>query len=310
MDYTTLGRTGLKVSVMGVGCGGPSRIGQRKGIPESESASIIRQALDAGVNFIDTAEAYRTEGVVGAAMDGIDRASVVVSTKKGVFRGITATEVEKGLEASLKRLGTDYVDIYNLHGVALDDYDYLCREIVPVLRRMQQQGKLRFLGITEGFNADPGHKMLVRALDDDIWDVMMVGFNILNQSARDRVFPKTIEKNIGVQIMFAVRLALSRPDRLKGAIEQLIDSRQIDPKAVDPDDPLGFLVHDGGADSIVDAAYRLCRDEPGTHVILSGTGNPEHMVDNIASFLRPPLPQQDIDRLKRIFRSVDSITGQ
>lgn len=83
MDYTILGRTGIKVSVMGVGCGGPSRVGQRAGRTEAESVAIIQRALDSGVNFIDTSERYGTEAIVGKAIKGIDRSSVVLSTKKG-----------------------------------------------------------------------------------------------------------------------------------------------------------------------------------------------------------------------------------
>jgi L-galactose dehydrogenase len=70
VEYVTLGRTGLRVSVMGLGCGGPSRIGQRTGRSEAEQVAIVRQALDAGVSFIDTAEAYQTEEVVGRAIQG------------------------------------------------------------------------------------------------------------------------------------------------------------------------------------------------------------------------------------------------
>ena len=88
------------------------------------------------------------------------------------------------LEASLKRLETDYVDIYSLHGVAADEYDYLTSEIFPSLQQLKTEGKIRFIGITEAFHSDPGHEMLQRALKDDIWDVIMVGINILNQSAR------------------------------------------------------------------------------------------------------------------------------
>jgi L-galactose dehydrogenase len=144
---------------------------------------------------------------------------------------------------------------------------------------------------------------------DDIWEVMMVGFNMLNQSARERVFPKTIEKNIGVMIMFAVRRALSRPEILTETIQDLIERKQLAPADIDGNDPLGFLVHEGGAMSIVDAAYRFCRYEPGTNVILSGTGNAEHLKANIESFSRPPLPQADLLRLKEIFRRVDSVSG-
>jgi hypothetical protein len=110
--------------------------------------------------------------------------------------------------------------------------------------------------------------------------------------------------------MFAVRLALSRPDRLKEVLRQLVECEQLDPGDLNLDDPLGFLVHEDGAKSVVDAAYRFCRHEPGAHVVLSGTGNIDHMAQNIDSLLRPPLPEADLSKLKHIFRRVDSISGQ
>jgi aryl-alcohol dehydrogenase-like predicted oxidoreductase len=175
---------------------------------------------------------------------------------------------------------------------------------------LKDQSKIRYIGITERFNADPNHLMLERALDDDFWDVIMVGFNILNQSARNRVLPRAIKNDIGVLIMFAVRLALSRPKRLKECINELIEKNQLDPTEIDKEDPLGFLIHEGGARNLVDAAYRFSRDEPGTHVILSGTGNVNHLKDNIESILKPPLSKQDMMKLRHIFRNVDSISGQ
>jgi aryl-alcohol dehydrogenase-like predicted oxidoreductase len=311
MDYTFLGRTALKVSVMGLGCGGPSRVGQRYGRSVAESVAVVRHALDSGINFIDTAEAYRTEDVVGQAIRGYDRESVVISTKKSTSRLITAKDVETSLERSLSRLGTSYVDVYHLHGPVVRDYAFLVKEIIPTLLHLKAEGKIRFLGITERFNQDLKHKMLQRALHDVFWDVVMVGFNLLNQSARDRVFLKTMEKNIGVLIMFAVRRVLSQPERLRQCIQELLENKQIDPSDLDRDNPLGFLIHpDGGAVSLTDAAYRFCRYESGTHVILSGTGNIEHLTENIESFTRPPLPESDLQRLKHIFRNVDSITGQ
>ncbi|MHA1987640.1 MAG: aldo/keto reductase [Promethearchaeota archaeon] len=310
MEYTTLGRTGLNASIMGVGCGGPSRIGQTAGNTEEQSIAIVKHALESGINFIDTAEVYRTENIVGEAIKGFDRNSLVISTKKSTWGTLKPKDVIKSFERSLTNLGTDYIDIYHLHGVILEDYDYLYSEIVPALLELRDQGKIRHIGITERFNPDPNHAMLERALQDDIWDVMMVGFNILNQSARDRVFAKTIKKNIGILIMFAVRIALSRPKRLKECIDELIERKQLDPNEIDTSNPLGFLIHKGGAQDIVDAAYRFCRDEPGTHVILSGTGNLNHMKANIKSILRPSLPENDIIKLKNIFRNVDSISGQ
>ncbi|MFX1449947.1 MAG: aldo/keto reductase [Promethearchaeota archaeon] len=309
MEYTTLGRTGLKVSVIGLGCGGPSRVGKGTGKTKEESIAIIQQALESGINFIDTSELYGTEKIIGKAIEGIDRESLVLSTKKQTMDKITPDKVQKSLEKSLNKLGTDYVDIYHLHAVRLKDYDYLVSKIIPTLQKLREQGKIRFIGITEQFITDTKHKMLQRALQDDIWDVMMVGFNILNQSARDLVFPKTIEKNIGVLIMFAVRLALSRPEYLREVIKKLIDKKQLRAFDINEDNPLDFLIHEGGAVNLVDAAYRFCRYEEGTHVILSGTGNPDHLQSNIRSFSRPPLPNEDLKRLKNIFQKVDSVSG-
>ena len=312
MQTTILGRTGLKVSRLGVGGGGPSQLGQSIGVPANDSTIIVRMALDSGVNFIDTAEAYRTEAIIGQAIRGIPRHQLVLSTKKTTWgeHPITPAEVRLSIEASLKRLGTDYVDIYSLHGVSAEQYDYLADEIIPIFQQLQTEGKIRFIGITEAFHSDSGHTMLQRALQDDVWDVIMVGINILNQSARSRVLAETIRKNIGVQVMFAVRLALSRPERLKEVVRELIAKGQLDAFEIDIDDPLGFVITEGGAVSIPDAAYRFCRDEPGTHVILSGTGSADHMRANLEFIERPPLPETVTSRLRSIFRRVDSISGQ
>ena len=92
MHYTPLGRTGLKVSVAGLGCGGNSRLGLGT-LTRVQSADLVRRALDAGINFIDTAMAYGTEEIVGDALVGRPRDQVVISTKSFItseaFRSVT-----------------------------------------------------------------------------------------------------------------------------------------------------------------------------------------------------------------------------
>ena len=120
MDYTTLGQTGLRVSVAGLGTGGFSRMGLKTGKGEDESARLVLDAVNLGVNFIDTAPSYGTEGVVGRALKSLGRDKVVVATKTHVFRDGKWTSPEDlvaSLDNSLRLMGTDYVDVFNLHGV-------------------------------------------------------------------------------------------------------------------------------------------------------------------------------------------------
>ena len=309
MDYVTFGRTGLNVSVMGLGCGGPSRIGISADKSEAESVDIVRRALDAGVNFIDTAEGYGTEGIVGKAIIRVPRDQVIISSKKSCNQEISPALVRQSIEVSLSRLRTDYIDVYNLHGVRPSQYVMLRDEILPTFVDLKNEGKIRFIGVSELFNVDMTHQMLLQSLPEDPWDVVMVGFNILNQSARD-LFHQTLEKNVAVQIMFAVRRVLSQPENLREAVQTLIEIGQIEADEIDIGDPLGFVLKESDATSVVDAAYRFCRYEPGVHVVLSGTGNPDHLQSNIDSLCRPPLPDPVVQKLRHIFRHTDAITGQ
>src|SRR5688500_8287305 len=115
MEQVTLGRTGLRVGVMGLGAGGHSRLGQSQGKSEAESMAVVRRALELGANLIDTAEAYKTEPIVGRALIGVPRDAYVLSTKKGPRDGkrlISGKEYRTSVEAGLQRLGLDYVDIF------------------------------------------------------------------------------------------------------------------------------------------------------------------------------------------------------
>lgn len=313
MEYRILGHTGLRVSVLGLGGGGASRLGQSAGLERDHSIRLVREAIDHGVNFIDTAEVYRTEAIVGEAIAGYDRDALVLSTKKTPARDgqlISSDELIQGLEQSLKRLGTDYVDVYHLHGVPGDLYGQAREQLVPIMQRLREQGKIRAMGITEHFHSDPGHAMLEQAVADECWQVMMVGFNILNQCARQRVIEPARARGIGVLDMFAVRNDLREPEKLRATIEHLIEIGQIDGAMIDRDDPLGFLFDRGHAVNLTDAAYRFCRDEPGVDVVLCGTGNPAHLRANVAAMERPPLPEEARQRLVRMFSAVDAVSGQ
>jgi aryl-alcohol dehydrogenase-like predicted oxidoreductase len=317
MQTTKLGRTNLTVSVAGLGCGGHSRLGLGTGGSEDSAIRIIHAAMDDGVNFIDTAQNYGTEEVVGKAVEN-RRDQVVLSTKVRIIKPgarqmgddyISGDLLAANFETSLKRLRTDYVDILHLHGITPSQYAYCEKELVPALYRLREQGKIRFLGLTERFILDPQHAMLTQALKDDCWDVIMAGFNLINPSARKHVFRHTLEKNIGILNMFAVRRALSNADALREIIEGLVEDGLVDGDKIDAEDPLGFLTRNGVAASVVEAAYRFCRHEPGSDIILTGTGNLDHLRENLSSIQKPPLPESCLQRLQDIFGNVDSVSG-
>ena len=310
MEFTTLGRTGLKVSVAGLGCGGSSRLGLTAGHSEAHCAGIILRAVELGVNLIDTAKVYGTEPVVGSALKSIPRESVVVSTKQKIANGktlIPADEVVAGLNNSLKTLGTDYVDVFFLHTVLPDAYEHAANVIVPALLREKEKGKFRFLGITEMPPKDARHEMLQSALKDDYWDVLMFAFHMLGQNARQSVFPVTQSRNIGTLIMFAVRSLFSTPGRLQQDIQMLAAAGQLPSWLAEKSQPLDFLLHEGGAPNIIEAAYRYARHEPGANVVLFGTSNLEHVEHNIKSILAPPLPPADVQKINELFGNLEGV---
>ncbi|HLZ82506.1 MAG TPA: aldo/keto reductase [Caulobacteraceae bacterium] len=311
MQTVRLGRTGAEVSVAGLGCGGASRLGMARGADAVHAAAIVRRAVDLGVTFIDTARAYGTEAAVGEGIRG-RRGEVFLSSKASPGRGdrlATAADLARAIDDSLRDLGTDHIDLYHLHGVMPAQYDHCVAALVPELKRQQAAGKIRFLGVSEMFGRDTGHAMLARALPDDHFDVVMTGFNLLNPSARIRVLPLTRERDVGTLIMFAVRRALSDPAELRAVLARLIERGEVDAGRIDPADPLRFLRERDDVGSIVEAAYRFCRHEPGAQVVLTGTGDAAHLEANIAAIEAPPLAPDIQQRLAELFGAVDSVSG-
>jgi aryl-alcohol dehydrogenase-like predicted oxidoreductase len=310
MEYVTLGRTGLRVSIAGLGCGGFSRLGLGAGKSTAEAVALIRQALDMGVNLLDTAAVYGTEEVVGEAVKQVPREDVVIATKAWIPGGAGRNAAERavaGLDASLRRLGTDYVDIFQLHGVMPAAYQQAREVIAPALLKEQAKGKLRHLGVTEAASEDPEHYMLQRAVEDEVWDVVMIAFHMMHQNARAKVFPRTIANRVGTLLMFAVRNIFSRPERLATALRELTARRELPRWLADAPNPLGFLIHEAGARTITEAAYRFARHEPGVDVVLFGTGDPEHLRANIAALLAPPLPLADRLTLTKLFGRLSGV---
>src|SRR3954453_19761727 len=122
MKYRTLGRTGLQVSLVSLGTGGPSRLGQGSGVVEADAHRLVRRALDLGINFIDTAAGYgQSEAILGRALQEVPREAYYLATKFGPLQGDApkddAQELVASVELSLQRLGVETIDVMQLHGV-------------------------------------------------------------------------------------------------------------------------------------------------------------------------------------------------
>lgn len=302
MEYRPLGKTGLTVSVAGLGCGGNSRLGLGRGASFDECVAVVRTAVDLGVNLLDTAEAYGTEEIVGAAAQSHDRDRLVISTK-AVFNAGTDTgeTVTRKVEASLRRLGLDYVDIFHFHAVTPSAYAHHRDVLAPALVKLKEQGKVRHIGITETSPNDPEQRMLAQAIEEAPWEVTMLAYSLMNQGARYRIFPTTRRRGIGTLLMFVVRNIFSNAAYRRDIFDKLVEQGDLDASILADRDPLGFLLAEGAAQSITDAAYRYARHEEGVDVVLFGTGDKAHVADNVASILRPPLPSPIVDRLHASF---------
>ena len=301
MEYRPLGKTGLTVSVAGLGCGGNSRLGLGRGASFDDCVAVVRTAIDLGVNLLDTAEAYGTEEIVGVAARAYDRDRLVISTK-GIFSASdTADTVTRKVEASLKRLGLDHVDVFHFHAVGPAAYEHHRDVLAPALVKLKGQGKVRHVGITETSPNDPEQKMLSRAIKEAPWEVIMLAYSLMNQGARRDIFPETQRRGIGTLLMFVVRNMFSNAAYRRDVFAKLVEQGELDASITAKGDPLEFVISEGGAQSITDAAYRYVRHEQGVDVVLFGTGNKAHVKDNVDSILRPPLAPPAIERLHAVF---------
>jgi aryl-alcohol dehydrogenase-like predicted oxidoreductase len=313
IEQRILGRTGLAVSVLGLGAGGNSRLGLSTGQSEDHAADVVRAALDMGITLVDTARVYQTERAVGLALRG-RRDGVILSSKSPYLDAngqlLTAQVFAENLETSLRELNVDGIDIYFIHGLGLSYYEASRERFLPVLERARKAGKIRWIGLTEAFERDTRHEMLQRAAADDDWDVFMVGFNLLNPSARERVLAKTQPKGIGTLNMFAVRRALIDEKWLRVLLQRLADQGEIDPQLAAAPDLMQSLALKGVSETLSEAAYRFCAYEPRMDAVLSGTSSAEHLRANLAAVQRGPLPGAALSRLQQYFGSIDSISGQ
>ena len=218
MEKRILGRTGVSVSVLGFGCGAVGGLMVR-GAPADQERAIAR-ALEAGVNYFDTAWQYgegESERNLGRILQTLKPANAVVGTKVRLSSddlGRIGAAIAQSLEASLKRLRLERVDIFHLHnaitatgGAEALGVRQVLDDVVPAFERLRQQGKTRFLGLTAVGDTAALH----RVIDARAFDSAQVVYNMLNPSAATALPANYPAQDYGR--LFARRCPLSRkPD--------------------------------------------------------------------------------------------------
>lgn len=307
MQYRRLGRTGLDVSLVSLGTGGPSMMGQQTGLDFEGQYRLIHAALDMGINFFDTAAAYReSETLLGKALADVDRDRYVLATKCSPFTRddpqavITPEALIESCERSLSRLQIETIDVYQLHAVLPDRYAEVVERLYPALESLRNAGKVRFIGITEPFFSDPAHTMLAEAVPSGLWDSVMLKYGILNQAAANDVLPLCQTHDVGVLDMAAVRVKLSRPAELQELIAEWVERGLLAADDLPSEDPLGWLV-DGETDSPISAGYKFAAAHPVITTVITGTANLDHLKTNAAAILGTPLPEAHMQRLRAVF---------
>jgi predicted aldo/keto reductase-like oxidoreductase len=189
MEYKRLGKTDLRVSLLGFGAVQICRI------PEVEAIDLVRESVNSGINLIDTAHDYPdSEDILGKALKGI-RDKVIISTKS------PETSKDKFLDdlnTSLKRLGTDYIDIFLFHDASKDKkFDELLNNgVVEALIKEKEKGKIGFIGFS-CHNPD----IIERYYDIEDFAAIMIPVNFISTEFVEKSYDKLVEKDIGIMGM-------------------------------------------------------------------------------------------------------------
>ena len=313
MNYRTLGRTGLKVSDIGFGSwavGGNQHGNSYGSTNDAASLKAIETALELGCNFFDTADVYGYGHSEEIVSEGLRRAGklneVIIATKGGAnftsgetVMDFSGPHLVTALDASLKRLGRDYVDLYQLHNPSrriISD-----GRIFETLDQLKAAGKIRYYGVSVHSVAE-GMACLANGKPDTIQIVYNFFSRLQSDSPTEELFPHALDKNVGI---------IAREPLANGFLtgRQRLDAKYEpgDIRASWPSnyrahkinlaESLRFLAQPGR--SLSQAALRFVLDEPAIATTIVGIKTEQQARENLAASDLPPLSAEDKDRIKR-----------
>lgn len=330
MEYRTLGRSGLRVSVLGFGCGDTGGL-MIRGDPGERERTVAR-ALELGVNYFDTAPSYgqgESEIQLGRVLKHLS-AEPYLGTKVGLeVSEMHAPDraITRSLEASLRRLGRERVDLLQIHNqigatrspdgavLAVED---LREGVIPVLEKLKQQGKIRLWGITGLGEIGPLHRLL----EDTDPDTVQVCYNLLNPSAGATLPPgypardysgllqRAQSQNLGVLVIRALAAGAltDTTERHPASLQRAMPITSVHGYAADFEQGRRFrmLIHRGWAEDLVEAALRFCISQPSATTLLLGFSALQHLERAAACVSRGPLPEEALASLPPLWHDLAS----
>ncbi len=300
MQTRPLGKTGLELPVLSFGA---SSLGQEfRSVQLDEALQSVRVALDCGLNFIDTSPFYgrgMSEVLLGIALRGVPRDSYTLCTKLGRYDlghfDFSAKRVAESVDVSLHRLGTDHLDIVLCHDIEFVPMQQIVDVTIPTLRKIQQSGKVRFIG----FSGYP--QKIFKFICDQIDVDCVLSYNqytLQNTRFADESVPYLKAKGVGVMNAgpFSARLLtnaplpawLKEPESVKAAARQAAE-----------------LCAKRGSD-IAKLAVQFSCAHPDIATTVAGSANPKN-IRNWAEWLAEPIDQQLLTEVQAIFAPVKNL---
>lgn len=285
MKRNRLGKSDLHVSEIGLGC-------MSLGTEEAKAVTIIHEALESGINFLDTADLYdagRNEELVGKAVQG-RRADVIIATKVGNRRvpgkeGWTwdpsKTYIHSAVKESLRRLGTDYIDLYQLHGGTIDDP---IEETIEAFEELKQEGVIRHYGIS---SIRPN---VIREYVRRSGIVsLMSPYNMLDRRPEEETLPLLAEQQIGL---------IARGPLAGGILTEAGASKANRPYLDYVQDELPevrrmLLALAGDKRTLAQTAIRYALSDPAVNVVIPGASSLEQLRQNVSAASAAPLTDQE-----------------
>jgi aryl-alcohol dehydrogenase-like predicted oxidoreductase len=324
VEKRKLGRTGLDVSLLGFGCGAVGGL-MTKGAAADQERAVAR-AVELGINYFDTAQMYgdgESERNLGRVLKAL-KPNVYVGTKvrlPATERGKIGSAIAASLEASLKRLQRDSIDLFQFHNAIVGttkgaDFgvDAVLEEAVPAFQRLREQGKFRFFGIT----ANGETAALLRVIDARAFDTGQASYNLLNPSPGAPVpanFPAQDYQNLLGHAQ-AAGMGIINIRVLAGGALSGTEERH--PLGSPPPAPIGSgsdyrrdverarrfepLVREGHADTLIEASLRYVIAHPAVSTVLVGYSTMDHLEYAARAIEKGPLSPAALARVAEIQR--------